>query len=66
MVPFPEKGNTRNGKGLGETMCSVLDIWFEVSLDTKVARATEKPDLEGCVWEMIAKTAIYLPLLLQY
>lgn len=45
-------------------MCSVLDTWFEVSLQTKAAGATEKPDLEGCIWEMIVKTAIYLLLLL--
>ena len=45
VVPLPEKGNTKNRTGLGETMCSVLDIWFEMSLHTKVAGAVEKADL---------------------
>lgn len=71
VVPFPEKRSTRNGSGLGDTMSSVLDFWFGVSLDTKVAGATEKSDLEVCTWEIIAKTAncslisIHFPLLLQ-
>ena len=28
VVPFNEKGNTRNGTNLREIMSSVLDIWF--------------------------------------
>lgn len=66
VVALPEKGNTKNRTGLGETMCSVLDIWFEMSLHTKVAGAVEKSDLEVYIWEMIAKTTIHASLLCQY
>lgn len=64
--PSLRKETQKNGTGLGETMRSVLDIWFEMSLHTKVAGAVEKSDLEVYIWKMIAKTTIHASLLCQY